>query len=416
MVVTIGTGAIDPLVRLAVRGLGLTPSSSPDRISALTDVPLLVGYMTSYLLQGILSIQVFLYYRSFHRTDPRYIQITVFFCFFVECLSTALATMFVISSIISVGDLSFSGSLLGYRSVAILCGLASSLVHASYSWRIHILGGSWIIIIAVMVLSLVQCVMVSISGFGDFGVGLASSSLTAFGGSLAVDVLWLSGSAICDIIIALTLLYLLNYWHATDRLITNQLATRVERVIAIAVDTGMITAISASIELFVYLGLRDTLVPLVLFFTLPKLYANSLMATLNSRSTVSGRNFWESSDTGKDLSLPTQTKSLKNVVSRRLGMKRKTSQTTSSTRTTDIEINIQEPTPRSSVGVGSIFNIKRHSVNSVMYAKSTLKRNSIMGSSRQHRDVTLGSEPNAQNITATYITVIDSSSYNENTV
>ncbi|KAE9402691.1 hypothetical protein BT96DRAFT_537088 [Gymnopus androsaceus JB14] len=145
-----------------------------------------------------------------HRKDPRYIQVTVFFCFFVECLSTALATMFAISSIISVGDLSFSGSLLGYRSVAVLCGLASSLVHASYSWRIHILGGSWIIIIAVMVLSFVQCVMVSISGFGDFGLKPASSSLTAFGGSLAINVLWLSGSAICDIIIALTLLYLVN--------------------------------------------------------------------------------------------------------------------------------------------------------------------------------------------------------------
>lgn len=99
--------------------------------------------------------------------------------------------MFAVESIIQLGPLSSCGELLGFRSVAVLCGLgtfynqlnyllyqseielniASSLVHASYSWRIRILGGSWIVIGTVMVLSFVQCVMVSISGFGDFNTG-----------------------------------------------------------------------------------------------------------------------------------------------------------------------------------------------------------------------------------------------------
>jgi len=42
-------------------------------------------------------------------------------------------------------------------------------------------------------------------------------------------------------------------------------------VMSVAIDTGMITAVGASIELLLFLALPDTLVHFILFYALPKL-------------------------------------------------------------------------------------------------------------------------------------------------
>ncbi|KIK68202.1 hypothetical protein GYMLUDRAFT_707927, partial [Collybiopsis luxurians FD-317 M1] len=278
--------------------------SSPDEFSALTDVPLFLGYMLGYFLSGILFVQVYLYFSSFRRSDSRFLQITVLVIFLVECISTVIATVLVIWSIISQGYLSYSILEPGFQAVAVLCGIASSIVHVFYCWRIHVLGGHWAILVFVMTVSLVQCVMVSISGFAGFGdrdvleVGPTSHSDSR---TLCIIVLWLTGSAICDIVIATTILYLRN------RIVkslgkSDPLATRVEKLMRIAIDTGMITAFAATAQLLLFLILRDTLVQLCIFYALPKLYANCAMATLNARLAVPGQCFQEDSPGDRKIS------------------------------------------------------------------------------------------------------------------
>jgi hypothetical protein len=346
-------GSVDGrgILNLALRDVN--PDSSADEFSALTDVPLFLGYMISYFLSGIFIVQVFMYYISFRRTDPTYMKLTVFAVFFVEFLSSAFATMIVIYSIINKGYLSFSIALWGFKVVALLCGIASSMVHAFYCWRIHILGGSWIIIIVIMVLSVVQCVMVALSGFGAFQGGdaiLEAGTQTMDDPALlSINVLWLAGSAVCDIIISSTILLLQN--RILKHLKTDRLATRVERVMSVAVDTGMITAIAACIELLFFLALRDSLVHFILFYTLPKLYSNCLMATLNARLMVPGRGFRESASI--------------NETDDPFFYKFSSS---------GVEINVQTATSRSSVlnimqqsGGGAEFSPKR---NSIMDLKS----------------------------------------------
>jgi hypothetical protein len=141
--------------------------------------------------------------------------------------------------------------------------------------------------------------MVALSAFGAFQgqygefLGAGTQSLHD-AGLVSINVLWLGGSAVADIIIASTLLYLLNR-VATQQQLDSREITRVERVMGTAIDTGMITAIAACIELLFYLILPNSLVHFVIFYTLPKLYANCLLATLNARLTVPGRVFRESS-------------------------------------------------------------------------------------------------------------------------
>ncbi|KAE9402719.1 hypothetical protein BT96DRAFT_990942 [Gymnopus androsaceus JB14] len=266
-----GSSGMDVL-SLALREIGPNPATaSPDEISAITDVPVFLGYMLSYLLQGILIVQVFVYYISFRQTDALYMKITVFAVFFVECLSVIVRhhdcynehyrgrRSFILDCSVGIQG---RGRLVRYMHVSInysswplvnrvVFHTGSTMVHAFYCWRIRILHGSWWIIAAIMTLSVVQCVMVAISGTGVFqpeysGFLEQAPTSTNDSGDLAINVLWLAGSAVADIIIASTLLYLLR--RVTAHLpLTSRTATRVERVMGAAIDTGMITAIAASI-------------------------------------------------------------------------------------------------------------------------------------------------------------------------
>ncbi|KAF9078487.1 hypothetical protein BDP27DRAFT_13493 [Rhodocollybia butyracea] len=315
----------------------------------------------NYFLQGVLFVQVWLYYISFRDTDPRYIKITVFSCLLVEILSTILATTYVLYSIIVVGGMSFEITYVGFRVMGLLAGLVSTMVHACYSWRIHFLGGHRVIVIIILGLSALQCIMVSLSGFGAFQdkgddgfLGLAivlSASGSESSTVLAINAVWLTGTAICDIIIATTLLLLLR--RTTDRferapatLDSNRLLARIEKVIGLAIDTGMITAIGATIELFVFITLRETLLPLILFFMLPKLYANSLMATLNARPPTTP---------GRRPLLRYDSVSLNSI---------------------EIVSESREKRPFNALSLSTFVNIRKPSTNRLT---TTFKRNSILG-------------------------------------
>jgi len=255
-------------------------NTSVDEFTALTDVPLFLGYVFSYFLDGILIVQIFLYYLSFRRTDHIFLRTTVFTIFFAQLLSSVIAVDIIIMSMIRFGDLANSIHTLGFKIVALLCGLCITMVHVFYCWRIRMLKGSWWIVVAVMVLSVLQCITVMMSGFGVFqgqytgflGAGTETLNDSA---SLSLNVSWLAGNTIAGIMIATTLLFL------RKRRPLPWTATRVETVMGATVGTGMITAVATCIELMFFLLLPDSLVHFVMFYALPKLYANCLMSTLN---------------------------------------------------------------------------------------------------------------------------------------
>ncbi|KAJ3790106.1 hypothetical protein GGU10DRAFT_371579 [Lentinula aff. detonsa] len=279
---------------------------SPDEISAITDVPIFLGYIFCYFLSGILVVQVFMYYLSFRRIDSRYLKLTVLAVFFVESLSTVFATMIVVMAIIEDGYLSYSIVLWGFKAVALLSGLVCSMVHVFYCWRIHILGGRWIIIIAIMILSVTQCVMVSLSGFGAFEDGDvlgAGTQTIKEPWTLLFNVLWLAGAAICDIIIAITIIHLVRLTLDTKEtdVLTRSTATWYNNEalhnesFADASGKGHEHCNRQWDDYRNWISHRIAVLPIfVRFFTLPKLYANSLVATLNARLIVSGHSFRES--------------------------------------------------------------------------------------------------------------------------
>lgn len=215
----------------------------------------------------------------------------------------------------------------------------------------------------------------------------------------------------------------------------------------------MITAISASIELLVYLVLRDTLIPLILwalvdrvveylvwrpwpgsshfqscmhidygflllaflkFLSITYRYANSLMATLNARSTLTipVRKSREDGHTRKKFSLSGRTRDFKDAISRLFGIKQadtslptscielvggtrknfsfserirngkdtifrrfgmKRTDNTFPMSGIEIEIDIQKT-------ASSVLDIRRYSLKSIIGSGCSLEENSIVGS------------------------------------
>jgi len=181
-------------------------------------------------------------------------------------------------------------------------------------------------------------------------------------------------------------------------------ATRVEKVMGTAIDTGMITAIAAIIELMFFLILPNSLVHFVIFYTLPKLYANCLMATLNARLTVPGRDFRESG-AAWDSVIP-EHGALQDDFFGPLDDKKRESASIIAFN------NIQEVSRRRSSSGASFMDIEKN-----FYAEVAVKRSSILGSrstmmtdfAREYDAVTVEQAYRAQFVPATDVTLAHAS-------
>lgn len=94
---------------------------------------------------------------------------------------------------------------------------------------------------------------------------------------------WLAGSAFCDIMIAINMVYLLykagreSYFKTTYHLLL--------RAVIICVETGTMTACSSIMHLVLFLGIRTNNAHFTFLFLTAKLYSNTLLATLVLRKT-----------------------------------------------------------------------------------------------------------------------------------
>lgn len=89
-------------------------------------------------------------------------------------------------------------------------------------------------------------------------------------------------NAVCDIMISIAMVYLLH----KSRTGLKQSNTMINRLVIFVVNTGLLTSACATLALILLLASPNTLIYAVFFFTTPRLYANSLFATLNARTAI----------------------------------------------------------------------------------------------------------------------------------
>lgn len=252
---------------------------------------LLLGALLAVFLSGIVSMQVFVYYRLYPNDRFR-IKSTVTVVWFLDLIHTVMICIANwLYLILHFGNGVAAQRILWPISVTIaLTAVVTFLVHIFFAHRVYSLSKRSLFIAGpigflalLRVVSAMSCTaqMVRDGTWQKFGQGSAWLFTTG-----------LTISAVLDFIIALALIVHLQRsktgWHSMDQII--------DSIVLYTVENGLITSIFAVLSLICWVTMKNNLVFLALHFAISKLYANSFLATLNARKTLQQRSQKSSND------------------------------------------------------------------------------------------------------------------------
>ncbi|KAH9927324.1 uncharacterized protein B0H18DRAFT_1004114 [Fomitopsis serialis] len=199
--------------------------------------------------------------------------------YFFEALQTVLLTHDTFRQLAeSFGN--FEGLIAPYLmgfELGIQSAIIASVTQCFYAWRIYILSSSKILTGLIVCVSLLQCAGGITEGITCFIYNSTSSTIPI---EAKASGIWVGGSAACDIIITLSMTYILwkkrSGFQKTDSV--------VNKVIQLVVETGLLTATMAIVQLTLYNMFKDTEYFMTPVGALSKAYSNSLFVLLNNRS------------------------------------------------------------------------------------------------------------------------------------
>ncbi|KAF8153847.1 hypothetical protein B0H34DRAFT_661794, partial [Crassisporium funariophilum] len=243
----------------------------------------LLGNLFGYMFFGILIVQIFIYQYRFPK-DPTWLKGLVWFVFLLDILVTMFATISA-WNLFAVGwgnPANLSPLDWPLTGLPFLSALIASCVHCFFAWRIWKLQKLWFICIPLVLARCFgpeassQYLFLSSTGFLD---NLWSSRLLRV---LKNQFTWLGGSAIIDVLITLTMTYIL--WKAGAASAFKSTSSNINKLITVTVETGMTTAIGALVETILFVVYPNNNMHSLLYVASCLLYSNTLLATLNSRA------------------------------------------------------------------------------------------------------------------------------------
>ncbi|KAK0459336.1 uncharacterized protein EV420DRAFT_316173 [Desarmillaria tabescens] len=260
--------------------------------------PMIVASLLHWGLFGTLSVQLYLYYLAFPN-DRNFTKYLVYGIYVFEFVQTMFVTYdafavfgYGFGDLIALTDMHFN-----WFAVPIMSGAVACVSQVFYAYRIFILSKSQIVPMFVICLSLTSTVAAIITGVYSFEAGniieLNKRKIYIAAG------IWCSASALCDMVIAISMTYYLM------RSSTNFRRTQIllTKLIRLTIETGSVTAAVALVTVTLFF-----VFPHQTFYTtpallIPKLYANTVYMVLNSRMRIMGGRDTYTSST--DMSIPT---------------------------------------------------------------------------------------------------------------
>ncbi|KAI0337921.1 hypothetical protein BDW22DRAFT_1423313 [Trametopsis cervina] len=238
--------------------------------------PIFIGTTFNVVLYGVMIMQTFLYF-TVYTEDKLRMKIFVMILFLCDSLNCAYDVALVYIPLIRHHGNQRALAFASWLSAAdpAMTGIIALFVQLFFAWRIKVLTKSWPLVLLIVFCSVCQWC-------GGLGSGIAITIVPAymqFQRFQVVVIIWLVFSALTDTIITITLVWHLQK-HKTGFASTDAAITRLMRL---TVQTGMVTAICAIVDLICFLA-TPTALHVVFNLPLPKLYTNSLMASLNSRA------------------------------------------------------------------------------------------------------------------------------------
>ncbi|KAF7290105.1 hypothetical protein HMN09_01315700 [Mycena chlorophos] len=245
---------------------------------------LLVGTLVSYVLFGITTVQVYLYYGRFP-DDRLDLKGLVAFVWLVE-----------LAHLVSIGDATYTYavtnygnplSLLGKIPVSlalsvVLSGLITTLVQGFFAYRIWTLASNKFVRLIPIALW-ISGIAYFMASFAGTVLAIESTNIPTFIDQYGWLLLapWIM-NLINDNSITISLVVLL----LMSRTGFSKTTALVDQLIKWTIETGMITSVFSILNLVFYQKETNNFIWMGIQFVKARLFANSLLASLNSRKTL----------------------------------------------------------------------------------------------------------------------------------
>ncbi|KAI0807244.1 hypothetical protein C8Q74DRAFT_1362770 [Fomes fomentarius] len=256
---------------------------------------LLMGTLTGGILWGVSCSQVYYYYTRYSK-DSLGVKLLVFAVWLSDTAHQGLITHSVYWYLITEYGKPASLFLLTKTIIIemLFNGITGFLVQGFFVHRIWKLSEKrlWLVLpVASMVLAeLIASIMymataINYTSFAELAqVKGLSVSMNVF-------------AAVGDVLIAAILCTILHQ----SRTSFSRSNTLINKLMVFAVNTGLLTSICACISLITFWALPNTFVYITFYFLIGRLYANSLMATLNARKSLQAHSTGDRSLSLRDL-------------------------------------------------------------------------------------------------------------------
>ncbi|KAJ7257503.1 hypothetical protein B0H12DRAFT_1110980 [Mycena haematopus] len=245
---------------------------------------LVVGLVGSAILYGISVWQTASYF-TWYRRDPSYLKALVSATLLLDTLHMVLISHVVYHYLITnyYKNATLQVVVWSVTAEALPTSLTAVLVQTFYAFRVYKLSDKSILLTGVILL-----LVGAASGCGIAWVALALSESHTYKRLLRLSPLAISINALssaADVIITLALCYML--YKSQAKPLANE--TFLQRVILVTINTGLLTSLCAVAALLSIVCAPNTLIYVSFYFCIGRLYSNTLLATLNSRSVVRGQ-------------------------------------------------------------------------------------------------------------------------------
>ncbi|KAI0364765.1 hypothetical protein BV20DRAFT_974067 [Pilatotrama ljubarskyi] len=245
---------------------------------------LLIEVFFAFILYGITTLQTFMYFQKYSG-DNSTIKALVAAVWILESVHTGFCMQFIYAYlVVGFGDFENFLNINWGIGVTVVCSAGVALcVQGYYTWRVWIVSGNsvaWAVIIGFFSLLRVAFGIASAVLSYVYPQWLAfrhtKTSLVTISGGLG-------SAALVDMLVACTLTFYLkrgrHTWHRESNSMVN-------RILLYSVNTGAITGSASLLCVILFAVKKTSLVFLGLVMIQTKLYANSLLGSLNARSHI----------------------------------------------------------------------------------------------------------------------------------
>lgn len=238
----------------------------------------LVGSGFASILTGVVTTQTAYYFQSFPK-DKAPMKLMVAVVWLLDLFHTIMIFTSNWSWLIEHFDdhnvADWIPSTLGITVV--LTALITIIVHGFFAYRIYRLSkGNWFVVGPILVLALSRL------GFASTTCAkmiIYKSFATFIDKASWVFTMGLVASSTLDVVVTACLLWYLDHsrtgFEGMDQIVNT--------LCRYTIENGLLTSVGIVISLGFWLGMKTNLVFMAIHFVLAKLYANSLLATLNNR-------------------------------------------------------------------------------------------------------------------------------------